>query len=135
MIAFLFNRMAVLGIGFGLAVSIGLHPPNETVVEGSFAISLAIIGAIYLGTLLNQKQTRSVQVQEIALATVTFGFVAMGSFMSVLWLVPGFYLHAFWNWAHHDNRLGAKVMAWYPPFCVWVDLTIGSFVLWWYWPL
>lgn len=135
MIQFLFNRMALFGIAFGLAVSLGLHPPGVDAVEGSFAISLAIIGAIYLGTLLNHRQTRSVQIQEIAFASLTFAFVAMGSFMSVLWLVPGYYLHAVWDWAHHDNRFGAKIVSWYPPFCAWVDFTIGTFVLWWYWPL
>jgi high-affinity Fe2+/Pb2+ permease len=139
MIDFLFNRFIIFGIGFGLSISFVLHLPGaEDRFAAGFAISLGIIGAIYLGALIVRPVGNRAAVHEILAATLTFVFVAAGSYVNVLWLVPGYLWHGIWDWLHHErqfgNRFGASVVQWYPPFCAAVDITMGLIILFWWWP-
>lgn len=135
MTAFFLNRFIIFGIAFGIAISLGLHlPGSDDRLAAGFAISLGIIGALYLGTLIVEPVGKRAVWQEIGAATLTFVFVAAGSYSHVLWLVPGYFWHGVWDWAHHGNRFGAPVVSWYPPFCAAVDITMGLVVLIWWWP-
>ena len=113
-------RMTLIGVATGLALALGVHAPFGSV---GFAVVLAAIGAIYLGTLIAPGGRRlAPAMQEMAAAGATFACAGLGLLVHPGWLVAGLAGHAAWDWAYHVG-LGQPVAAWYPPFCAATDLT------------
>lgn len=129
--SFLINRFALIGLGTGLALVFGVHNVTRA-GEAGFALALGAIGAIYLGTLIVGPQSARIVFIELALALTTIGLAFAGLLWGAAWLVAGYILHALWDWAHHDNRCGAEIATWYPPFCAATDFTMALAIIWIY---
>ena len=126
--SFLINRFAVIGFGTALALVFGIHSIVLAGVAG-FSLALAAVGAIYLGTLLGSPQSLRVIFIESAFAFLTIGLAVAGLLWGPEWLVAGYTLHAVWDWAHHNNRCGAEIASWYPPFCAVTDFTVALAII------
>jgi hypothetical protein len=120
-------RMTPIGVAAGLALVFGVHGPLGAGTAG-FAVVLAAVGAVYLGTLIAPGGPRLAPAsQEVAVAGATFACAGLGLLVDPAWLVVGLAGHAVWDWAHHAG-LGQPVAAWYPPFCAEVDLSAALFL-------
>ena len=120
-----------IAVGVGLAVgAIGLAAllPQARALE-FFAALLALIGAIYVGMAIEQKQ------QIVFQFTVALGFMLLG--LLGLWLSPwilaaGYFAHGAWDGLHHNHKMDVRLTKWYAPFCLVVDWLIGiAIAVWW----
>ncbi|MEM0899038.1 MAG: hypothetical protein AAGI92_03705 [Pseudomonadota bacterium] len=130
---FLFQRAMLIGVISGTLVFFGVHLADTDALGTGLVIVLAIIASLYPGSLLRAGTgvPPKILIQEFAAAAFTLSFVVMGVLVASWWVIPGYIWHGLWDWAHHDNAFGAKVVAWYPPWCAGVDFTIGALAFIW----
>lgn len=92
------------------------------------ALTLAIIAGAYIG-FAAQAHSPMVFLGELVVA-IGFALIAL---VGVLWhsavIAVGLILHAAWDFLHHNTDFGANVPEWYIPFCVFVDIAAGAFLL------
>ncbi len=115
------------GLGAALAGLAGflLHwvPPQPRL--DVYAVALAAIGAVYVGSALAEKRGRSI-VLEAAIAIACIAIALTGLWVSPLALVAGYGLHGVWDFFHHPIHVGAEIpQRWYPPLCVGFDWAIA----------
>lgn len=122
----------------GIGLSIGTLPlhlflPHEASVDLA-AMTVAVIGAIYLGFAIQAGTPRQVVVEALV-STLFLGAALAGLWWSA-WVVPAAYAaHGVWDWLHHGRSDSADlvaVRAWYPPFCAAYDWVFaGGLALIW----
>ncbi|MEM1378776.1 MAG: hypothetical protein AAGG69_15455 [Pseudomonadota bacterium] len=130
---FVVQRMMLIGVVTGILVFFGVHLLDTDALGTSLVVVLAVIASLYPGSLLAgaSDQPRSVIVQELAAASFTYMFVVLSLLVASWWVIPGYIFHGLWDWAHHNNRCGASVVTWYPPWCAGVDFAIGALAFVW----
>ena len=118
-------RGAAVGFGAGLvAVAVGALLP-DAVAYVYFGAQVAAIGWVYFGFGVADGRPASIAVQVLsACVFLTIGFLGAYHQSTVL-LGLGFIAHGAWDWVHHDGHGPTHVRAWYPPFCVTVDVVTG----------
>src|SRR5262245_31148749 len=102
----------VLTVGLALiTMGIALLIPVE-IARIVLAISLAVIGGIYLGFALAEDKLSSLAVESVQL--VVFFLVALGGVTVSWWfLAGGYFAHGLWDFAHHPRGVRTRVPAWY----------------------
>ena len=92
------------------------------------SVSLAVIGAIYVGFAFSDGRLAVVIIE----LTVGTGFVVLallGMWQAPVFLAIGLFLHAFWDLAHRPRGITTKLPAWYPPFCAAFDFVFAGVFL------
>ncbi|MFE4108507.1 DUF6010 family protein [Almyronema epifaneia] len=90
-----------------------------------YAVALAAIGAVYVGSALSEKRGRSIFLEAIV-AIACIALALMGLWISPLALIGGYVLHGVWDFFHHPVPVGAQIpQRWYPPLCVGFDWAIA----------
>ncbi|MEL6436679.1 MAG: hypothetical protein AAFP99_07770 [Pseudomonadota bacterium] len=130
---FVLQRTMLIGVITGILVFFGVHVVDTDELGTSLVIVLAVIASLYPGSLLASGNTQATPViaQEFAAAAFTYLFVVLGTVVASWWVIPGYIWHGLWDWAHHNNRCGARVVSWYPPWCAGVDFAIGGLAFVW----
>lgn len=115
------------GLGVALAGLAGLllrWVPSQPRLE-VYAVVLAAIGAVYVGSALAEKRGRSIVLEAIA-AIACMALALTGLWVSPLALIAGYVLHGAWDFFHHPVPVGAQIpQRWYPPLCVGFDWAIA----------
>jgi hypothetical protein len=121
----------VLTIGLALTTMlIALLLPVE-IARLVLAMSLAVIGGIYLGFALAEDKLSSLAIESVQF--VLFFLVALGVVTVSWWfLAGGYFAHGLWDFAHHPRGIRTKVPAWYIPACVVYDWLVGAFIVFYY---
>ncbi|WP_346293193.1 DUF6010 family protein [Sphaerothrix gracilis] len=114
-----------LGILLAIAAGILLHwVPSQPRLD-VYAVALAAIGAVYVGSALAEKWGRIIFL-EAAIATTCIALALIGLWVSPLALIAGYILHGIWDFFHHPVHVGAQIpQRWYPPLCVGFDWAIA----------
>jgi hypothetical protein len=115
------------GLGVVLAGLAGLLlrwvPPQPRL--DVYAVALAAIGSVYVGSALSEKRGRSILLEAIV-AIACIALALMGLWISPLALIGGYVLHGVWDFFHHPVPVGAQIpQRWYPPLCVGFDWAIS----------
>jgi hypothetical protein len=121
-------------VGWGVAVGLGSAAlpailfwlPPVTV----YAVSLAVIAAIYVGFAVADGRTHVLAVESIvATGFVVLAGVALNDITSSTWLVAaGLVLHGAKDlWQHRTQFV--RNTRWWPPFCVAVDWTAALAII------
>jgi hypothetical protein len=93
------------------------------------AVGLAVVGAVYLGSALNDGRLR-LQLLEGGVAVFFLVLALVGLWYAPLVLAAGWLLHAVWDYFHHPHPLGAPVAAhWYPLACLSFDVLVAAFLV------
>lgn len=126
------------GIMAGLATGavVAVLPPE--VGLGLLALLLAFAAAVYVGFTLPSGEAAETggteEAGEIGLQwIVALGFTGvalLGLWVSPLFLVAGWILHAGWDWLHHGGRRKTRTASWYPPACLIYDPIAAVLVAW-----
>lgn len=122
-------RALLVGIvGGALTAAIGWSPiiPDPLVFH---SVTLAVIGAIYLGFAFNDGRA-SIIVIEVLVAGVFIALALFGLWSAPAFIAVGLILHAFWDLAHRPRGVATRLPSWYPPFCAAYDFVFaGAFLL------
>jgi Family of unknown function (DUF6010) len=125
----MFVRALVAGLlGGGLTALIGWSPliPDPLTFH---SVTLAVIGAIYLGFALADGRL-SVMILEGAAGTGFIVLALLGLWQAPAFIAAGLILHGFWDLAHRPRAIPTKLPSWYPPFCAaWDFLFAGIFIV------
>jgi len=93
------------------------------------SISLAVIGAIYLGFAFLDGRP-SIVILELSAATGFLVLALLGLWMAPAFIAAGLILHGCWDLAHRPRGITTKIPIWYPPFCAAYDFVFaGAFLL------
>lgn len=117
-------------IGFILAVL--LLPVHilvpEPVSYQIAALLLSAIGGVYIGFAVSDGRWSS-----LAIELMGSSIYSVAALLGLLWnplAIPvGIMAHALWDFAHLNNRFGARIPQWYIPMCAIVDVTVGGSLL------
>ena len=117
-----------MGTGvIGLTLPLHLFLPFEISVQVA-ALLLALIAGAYIGFGAADGRMSAFATEFVGAGT--FGFAA---FMGLIWqpwvIAVGIFAHAFWDFLHHNDLFGARIPKWYIPFCVWIDVAVGTGLL------
>ncbi|PWR18814.1 DUF6010 family protein [Zavarzinia compransoris] len=125
---------ALVGIGLSvLTVPAHLFLPRDASIDLA-AVTVAVIGAIYLGFAIQAGSVRQIAVE--AVVAVLFLGAALAGLWWSPWVVPAAYAgHGVWDWLHHGrghSRDLVAVKSWYPPFCAAYDwiFALGLAAIW-----
>lgn len=119
------------GIGILLAIAVGILlywvPPHPRL--DVYAVALAAIGAVYVGSALVEQRGRSI-VLEVLIAIACLALALTGLWVSPLALIAGYVLHGVWDFFHHPVHVGVQIpQRWYPPLCVGFDWAIAVMMI------
>ncbi|NER80186.1 MAG: hypothetical protein F6K42_11510 [Leptolyngbya sp. SIO1D8] len=121
------NGLMPFGLGVALAGLVGLllhWVPSQARLE-VYAVALAAIGAVYVGSALAEKRGRSIFL-EAAIAIACIVLALTGLWVSPLALIAGYVLHGVWDFFHHP--IPQIPQRWYPPLCVGFDWAIAVLI-------
>lgn len=127
---FSFSKDAILfGVAVMLAFLVALHVIFPHYPLQVAAGALMLIGLVYPVLLLSHHHSAQQQRDEVLAALVTYGLAVVGLVIWP-WAVPiGLAAHAIWDFIKHNTGRGAKVVSWYPPMCIVVDLLAAAYVI------
>jgi len=122
------KRPLILGSAvIGLTLPVHFLVPEAVSVQIA-AITLAIIAGAYIGFAAADGALKAL-IFELSGAAL-FGLAALAGLLWTPLAIPlGIMAHGAWDFAHHNNRFGARIPQWYIPFCVWIDLAVGGALL------
>jgi hypothetical protein len=125
-------RPLLAGTGvIGLTLPLHLLLPYEVSVQVA-ALLLALIAGAYIGFGAADGRMKAFAT-EFCVAGLFGGAALLGLLWQPWVIAAAIFAHALWDFAHHNNFLGAKIPEWYIPFCVWFDVVVGSgLLLIWY---
>lgn len=92
------------------------------------SVTLAVIGAIYLGFALADGRL-SVMILEGLAATAFIVLALLGLWQAPAFVAAGLILHGFWDLAHRPRAIPTKLPIWYPPFCAAWDFLFAAIFL------
>ena len=112
---------------------IGLTLPVHFLVSQTLsvqiaAITLAVIAGAYIGFAAADGSLKSLIVELAGASGLGLAALA-GLIWNPLAIPAGILAHGLWDFAHHNNRFGARIPQWYIPFCVWIDFAVGGVLL------
>ncbi|AVX02982.1 hypothetical protein MXMO3_00436 [Maritalea myrionectae] len=127
---FSFSKDAILfGVAVMLAFLVALYVIFPHYPLQVAAGALMVIGLVYPILLLSHHHSTQQQRDEVLAALVTYGLAVVGLVIWP-WAVPiGLGAHAIWDFIKHNTGRGAKVVSWYPPMCIVVDLLAAAYVI------
>lgn len=93
-----------------------------------YAVALAAIGAVYVGSALVKQRGQTIFLEAlIAIACIILALT--GLWVSPWALFGGYVLHGVWDFFHHPVHVGAEIpQNWYPPLCVGFDWAIAILI-------
>ena len=94
-----------------------------------WAILLVVIASIYIGFGINDGR-RKEMVTEVIIGILFIAVAFLGLWVSIWFLVGGYFLHGIWDIVHRPTMVSTKVQKWYPPFCMVYDWTVGIWLAW-----
>ena len=92
------------------------------------SVSLAVIGAIYVGFAFSDGRL-AIVIIELTMGTGFVVLALLGLWQAPVFLAIGLVLHAFWDLAHRPRGITTKLPAWYPPFCAAFDFVFAGVFL------
>jgi len=127
---FSFSKDAIyFGVAVVVAFLAALHLIFPQYPLQVAAGALMMIGLVYPILLLSHRHDPQQQRDEFVVAAATYGLAVVGLVIWP-WAVPiGLGVHAIWDFIKHNTGRGAKVVSWYPPMCIVVDLLAGAYVI------
>lgn len=118
-------RALIVGIvGGALTALIAWSPiiPDPLVF---YSVTLAVIGAIYLGFAFSDGRP-SIVVLELLVAGVFIALALLGLWSAPTFIAVGLVLHGVWDLAHRPRGVTTKLPSWYPPFCAAYDFVFAA---------
>ncbi|MEL7231654.1 MAG: hypothetical protein AAGJ85_04010 [Pseudomonadota bacterium] len=118
----------LMGTGvIGLTLPLHLFLPLDISVQVA-AVLLALIAGAYIGF-----GAADGRMSAFATEFVGAGTFGVAAFLGLIWqpwvIAVGIFAHAFWDFLHHNDLFGARIPKWYIPFCVWIDVAVGTGLL------
>jgi hypothetical protein len=122
-------RAVVIGIAGGAVTSLIAWSPFIPDPLAFHAVTLAVIGAIYVGFAFSDGRVPIV-ILELSVGTAFVVLALLGLWLAPAFVAAGLVLHGFWDLAHRPRGITTKIPGWYPPFCAAYDFVFaGVFVL------
>ncbi len=122
-------RALIVGVaGGGLTALLAWSPliPDSLAFH---SVSLAVIGAIYVGFGFADGRVR-IAVLEFSVATGFLVLAFLGLWLAPVFIAVGLILHGFWDLAHRPRVITTRLPSWYPPFCAAFDFVFaGAFLV------
>lgn len=96
---------------------------------GFLAILLAMIGAVYLGFVLQDGRLREFGIEYVGM--VVFAALATVGLLreAPVLLAVGYFGHAVWDIGHGPHGIHTRIPWWYAPLCLGFDGVLGAYVL------
>ncbi len=125
------SRATILGVAAAAAtVGVALLLRKALALD-FFGALLGITAGVYLGFGLLDGRLKQISIE---LAGILF-FLGLAVAGLKLWpyaLAAGFFLHGFWDAAHHARDIQTKMVRWWRPSCMAYDWVVGAFIVaWW----
>jgi hypothetical protein len=121
-------RALIIGIAGGGLTSLIAWSPLIPDPLAFHSVSLAAIGAIYIGFAFSDGRPWIVILE----GTVATGFLVLallGLWVAPAWVAVGLILHGLWDLGHRPHAITTKLPAWYPPFCAAFDFVFAGVFL------
>ncbi|MEL6258693.1 MAG: hypothetical protein AAFY22_04560 [Pseudomonadota bacterium] len=118
----------LMGTGvIGLTLPLHMILPFDMSVKIA-ALLLALIAGAYIG--FGAADGRPSAFATELVGSSLFGGAALLGLLWQPWVIAaGIFAHAFWDFLHHNDLFGARIPKWYIPFCVWIDVAVGTGLL------
>lgn len=121
-------RALIVGVTSGALTALIAWSPMIPDSLAFHSVSLAVIGAIYVGFGLADGRV-SIAVLELSVATAFLVLALLGLWLAPVFVAVGLVLHGFWDLAHRPRGITTKLPSWYPPFCAAFDFVFAGVFL------
>ncbi len=125
------SRPTILGFA-AAAATIGVALLlRKTLALDFFGALLGITAGVYLGFGLLDGRSKEIVIELVGVL-IFLGLAVAGLKLWAYFLAAGFFLHGFWDAAHHAKGIRTKIARWWRPSCLAYDWIVGAFIVaWW----
>ncbi len=121
-------RAIIVGIAGGVLTSVIAWSPFIPDPLAFYSVSLAVIGAIYIGFAFSDGRL-SIVILELSVATGFVVLALLGLWLAPVFVAAGLILHGVWDLWHRPRGITTKLPSWYPPFCAAFDFVFAGVFL------
>ena len=120
-------RGAMSGLGAGIVIGAVLWSLPSRYALDCYAVGLALIAGIYLGSALSQKNARTLS-WDAAVAAASVVLALLGCWVRPQFLVIGYLWHGVWDVLHEMRLLRHPPTSWWPLCCLSYDWVLAAFI-------